>query len=110
MRREYDIIGDAATGCFAALILIGMLAGGVVGLVMEHETKVKRAAKAEEVAKAKEAAAVIKLKQIYTAQIYMAQTSEELPRIMKLYGCFDKQKTAQFGVFARRMDKLNQRK
>ena len=43
-------------------------------------------------------------------QIYTASTPQELSRIMKLYGRFDKQKTAQFGVFARRMDKLNQGK
>ena len=34
-------------------------------------------------------------------QIYAAQKPEELKRLMELYGRFDKQKTAQFGVFAR---------
>lgn len=43
-------------------------------------------------------------------QIYTASTPQELSRIMQLYGRFNKQKTAQFGVFARRMDKLNQGK
>ncbi len=50
------------------------------------------------------------LKSDAAAKIYTAQTPEKLARIMKLYGRFDKQKTAQFGVFARRMDKLNQGK
>jgi hypothetical protein len=33
-------------------------------------------------------------------KIYTASTPQELSRIMQLYGRFNKQKTAQFGVFA----------
>lgn len=39
-------------------------------------------------------------------QIHTAQNPEELKRMIELYGRFNKQKTAQFGVFAR-YNKIN---